>query len=158
MQAGQIHLTLMFLGDVESTRIEAIRSALSEPLHGVLPIGLELGGNGAFPSLERPRVLWAGVRMPDGDLVLLHGRIEQAMAGLGFAREDRAFSPHLTLGRVREDAGSVYLRAIREAIGDTARETPQAFSVTKVTLFRSQLKPEGAVYSVLAEFPLGAEA
>jgi RNA 2',3'-cyclic 3'-phosphodiesterase len=154
MQAGQIHLTLKFLGDVESARVEAVRGALGVALQGTHPVALELAGHGVFPSLDRPRVLWAGVTMPTDDLFQIHERIELAMAGLGFEREERAFAPHLTLGRVREGAGSVYLNSVREAITNAGRETSLPFSASKVTLFRSQLKPEGAVYSALAEFPL----
>jgi 2'-5' RNA ligase len=96
--------------------------------------------------------------MADGNLVHMQERVEQSMAGLGFACEPRAFSPHLTLGRVREGAGVVYLRAVREALTVSAPETALRFSVSKVTLYRSQLRPEGALYSSLAEFPLEAGA
>ncbi len=157
-RADQIHLTLKFLGDVESMRIQAIRAALSESLRDAHPMALELAGNGAFPNIDRPRVLWAGVNMLTGDLVQMHARIEQAMERIGFQPDGRAFAPHLTLGRVREGAGSVYLQAVRAALTMPGRETSLPFSGSKVTLFRSQLKPEGAIYSALAEFPLEAEA
>ncbi len=156
MRAGQIHLTLKFLGEVEGARAEAIALQLPDALRATPVLALELVGNGAFPSLERPRVLWAGVHLPDGNLVELQERIEERMVGLGFTREPRAFSPHLTLGRAREGARVIDLRALRDALMAAAPETTLRFEVARVTLFRSQLTPDGAIYSSLAEFPLEA--
>ena len=157
-RADQIHLTLKFLGDVESRRIEAITTALGEALRDSHAFELTLAGNGAFPSLDRPRVLWAGVEMHDETLSALQSAVEESMAGIGYARETRPFSPHLTLGRVREGSGAVYLRAVREAIAAPLDRPVLGFLASRVVLFRSQLRPEGALYSSLAQFELEARA
>jgi 2'-5' RNA ligase len=86
----------------------------------------------------------------------MQARVEESMAGIGFPREARAFAPHLTLGRVRDGIGAVDLRAIGEALAGAPAGSTLTFVASKVVLFRSELRPEGAVHSPLAEFQLAA--
>jgi 2'-5' RNA ligase len=157
LPAASIHLTLKFLGEVDHARIPEIEDALNSALAGAREVEVALAGNGAFPNLTRPRVVWAGVRMLGGELASIVERLEQSMAGIGFAREARAFAPHLTLGRVREGVGAADLRAIGEAAAREPSASLLSFVVSRVTLFRSELRPEGAVYTRLAEFQLAGE-
>ena len=96
-----LHMTLKFFGEVASERLDVIAEALRFAANGADTLGLELGDLGAFPSRNRPRVLWVGVQAPSG-LELLQDRIERGCEAIGFPPEGAPFQPHITLGRVRE--------------------------------------------------------
>ena len=104
---------------------------------------------GAFPSLKSPRVVWIGIEDQGGQLVRLQNQIEKEMANLGFEEEKRAFSPHLTLGRVRSPRGKDEL--VKYLLDERERVFGE-INVDRVILFKSELKPTGAVYTVLKEF------
>lgn len=139
-----LHLTLKFLGSVTPDRLAAIAIALRGALAAEIALPLRVASLGAFPDLQRPRVLWAGVTHPD--LPRLARQIDVGLAGLGFARETRALHPHITLGRVRSLSGWRSLRARIEA------HQVECFGVsmaTSVALYRSDLQPDGAVHTLL---------
>jgi len=96
-----LHMTLKFFGEVATERLDVIAEALRFAANGADTLGLELGDLGAFPSRNRPRVLWVGVQAPSG-LELLQDRIERGCEAIGFPPEGAPFQPHITLGRVRE--------------------------------------------------------
>ena len=96
-----LHMTLKFFGEVAPERLDVIAEALRFAGHGADTLALELGDLGAFPSRNRPRVLWVGVQAPAG-LELLQDRIERGCEAIGFPPEGAPFQPHITLGRVRE--------------------------------------------------------
>jgi RNA 2',3'-cyclic 3'-phosphodiesterase len=149
---GNLHLTVKFLGNVAEDRIGAIAGALERAAAGVQPFDAELVGLGAFPSATRPRVVWAGVTQGASAMVELAGRVDSALAALGFAREERAFSPHVTLGRVREPRRDP---SLAEALRGAAAVRFGRIRVTEASLMRSQLSPHGARYSQLASASLG---
>jgi len=144
-----IHFTLKFLGNVEEGNIEKIAQGIQNGMRGFKPWSAAVKNMGAFPSLKSPRVVWIGIEDQGGQLVRLQNQIEKEMANLGFEEEKRAFSPHLTLGRVRSPKGKdelvKYLLDEREQIFGEIK-------VDRVILFKSELKPTGAVYTVLKEF------
>lgn len=144
-----IHLTLKFLGGIEEGDIEKIAQGIQDGIKGFKPLSVAVKNVGAFPSLKSPRVVWIGLEDQSGQLVKLQNQIEKEMSKLGFEEEKRAFSPHLTLGRVRSPKGKdelvKYLLDERERVFGEIR-------VDRVILFRSELKPTGAVYTVLKEF------
>lgn len=147
-----LHLTLKFLGDVARSRIPQLTEALAAVARQTAPFSLALGTLGAFPSPERPRVLWIGL---SGDLVqltALQQRIEAALAPLGFAPEERPFTPHLTLGRVaapRNAPAPSFAGLLRS---HAAAPTPPIL-VEAFALMSSTLTPSGAIYRRLALFP-----
>jgi RNA 2',3'-cyclic 3'-phosphodiesterase len=96
-----LHMTLKFFGEVAPERLDVIAEALHFAGHGAGTLALELGELGAFPSRNRPRVLWVGVQAPAA-LELLQDRIERGCEAIGFPPEGAPFQPHITLGRVRE--------------------------------------------------------
>lgn len=136
------HLTLKFLGAVPGERVVAVsaalESAVSEP-----PLELEARGLGAFPTIRRPRVLWAGIVVGVPRLVTLAAAVERALVPLGFPPEARPFQAHLTLGRVRSprDAG-----ALAKAIEAEGAVALGAWTASEVVLYQSHLKPTGAVH------------
>ena len=146
-----LHLTLRFLGETEESGVAPLTAALDGVTAGTPPCQLTLGPLGAFPDVRRPRVLWLGLKgAGTAALRSLQRRIEERVTGLGWEREGRPFSPHLTLGRVRPG------RAADPGEGWTRAAVPElAFRVEEVVLMRSDLRPDGARYSVLHRAPLG---
>ena len=149
-----IHLTLKFLGDVPVARIEALASALQEACAPHGGFAVRIAGLGCFPNLRRPRVIWVGVEEPSEALVRLQRDVERALTPLGHPPERRAFSPHLTLGRVQRRASRDDAARIGEVVATTDPGTMGEVPITQFALIRSVLKPTGAEYTTLAEFPL----
>jgi 2'-5' RNA ligase len=149
-----IHLTLKFLGDVSPANVDLLEQMLSVEVcqHRAFEIGF--GGLGAFPSPKRPRVIWIGIQAPAGLEALQHG-IEAATATLGYPDEERPFSPHLTIGRVKQNVSSADIQKIRTALEKTEVGSLGRTKVSAVHLFKSDLKPAGAVYTRLFSAPLG---
>jgi 2'-5' RNA ligase len=153
-----VHLTLKFLGEIPEGSVQPLQAAICEAARGVSPFTVEVGGLGCFPNLTRPRVVWVGVDCPDGSLAEVQKRIEEAAAACGFEREARAFSPHLTLGRVRQGEPPATLRQLGGVVALFPAPQRQRLEVSEVCLFRSVLKPEGAQYTVLTHARLGEPA
>lgn len=151
-----IHLTLKFLGNIAAGRIPELTKAISEAARGMAPFRLELGSLGAFPNLRAPRVIWVGLGGEIASLITLQKNIESALISLGFAPEDRAFSPHLTLGRVRERTSPSERRRLGEVVASLKAEAISPFRVDSLSLMRSRLTREGAFYNCLASVPLGS--
>ena len=149
-----IHLTLKFLGNVDADRISQITGAMEEAAQGVPPFHLEIKGLGVFPNLRRVQVAWVGVSGEVDKLVQLQQRLESNLAGLGFAPEPRAFTPHLTLARVRDQASPEERQRLGQLIADTKFEATGSFPVEAISLIRSQLTREGAIYSQISSVKL----
>jgi 2'-5' RNA ligase len=151
-----IHLTLKFLGDVSPANLEMLKQMLSAEVSQHRAFEMGFGGLGAFPSPKRPRVIWIGIQAPAGLEALQHG-IEAATATLGYPDEQRPFSPHLTIGRVKQNINSAGMQEIRAALEGTRIGSLGSAKVSAVHLFKSDLKPDGAVYTRLFSAPLKIE-
>lgn len=149
-----IHLTLKFLGNVPAGKIGSIQKAMETACSGIPPFQLELRDTGAFPNLKRVQVIWVGVSGDTEKLSLLQKRIDSALSPLGFAVEARPFTPHLTLARLRESASPGERQEIGELITRTKLETPCLINVDQLSLMRSQLTREGAIYSRIGSVKL----
>ena len=147
---SSIHLTLKFLGDVDINMVQSLSEAISEASKGISPFHLNLEKSGAFPNLRNPRVIWVGLAGDIDTLGKLQQNIESALNPLGFPPEGRRFSPHLTLGRVRDKASSHNKRNLGEAVSALKVASSSSFEVQSVSLMRSVLSREGAIYSCLA--------
>jgi len=154
VDTGSIHLTLKFLGNIATETIPELTKVLSEAARGITPFHLELGEMGVFPNLRAPRVVWVGLRGETATLSVLQENIESALIPLGFPPENRAFSPHLTLGRVREKASPGERRSLGQAVASSKVASREPFPVDSLSLMRSTLTREGAVYSRLYSFAL----
>lgn len=154
-----LHLTLQFLGEQPDPRLAEAEAALEEAAAGVPPFEIALHGLGAFPGLERPRILWVGVAGGAMEARGLQARVASALAARGFPPDDRPWHPHLTIGRVfderrwRRDSGSVLAEQIRRLGSAAFGSVP----VGAIALMRSDLHPSGARYSQLRGFPLGRQ-
>jgi len=149
-----IHMTLKFLGTVASDRIDTITTAMEEARQGVSPFHLEVKDLGVFPNLRRVQVVWVGVSGEVDKLAKLQQRIESNLAGLGFAPERRRFTPHLTLARLRDRASLEEREGLGKLIASTKFEAAYAFPVDTISLMRSQLTREGAIYSRIGSVEL----
>lgn len=147
-----LHFTLAFLGELERGGVDAVREASQEAALACKPFDLRFGGLGAFPPTGRPRVIWIGLSQGADELTRLQSGLAQALVQRGFALEERAFVPHLTLGRVADDA---HLADPAALLGQTAPQM-EAIAVDRIRVMRSQLTPAGAVYSVLHECPFAS--
>ena len=153
-----IHLTLKFLGDVDSGRVDLLLAAMDKAAGGFqcCSFPLSLSGLGVFPNTREPRVLWAGV---EGDLEAL-GRLQvlmdEALSEVGFARERRPFRPHLTLGRVRDQVSQTERKRIGEVMRTARLAGDHCWEAQEIHLVRSTLTPGGAIYDSVGVKPLGA--
>jgi RNA 2',3'-cyclic 3'-phosphodiesterase len=146
--AENIHLTLKFLGDVSPSSLASIQDMLKTE-SGLHPrFHLKVGGLGTFPSQKRLRVVWLGVDTPP-ELVSLQRGLESASTKLGYTPETRPFSPHLTLGRVRENVTTAELIALTSALKENKINALGVFLVEEIHLFKSDLLPGGSVYTRL---------
>lgn len=145
-----VHLTLKFLGGVPVDTIPSIVEAISSAAQPWPPFSLQIGGSGAFPNWQRPQVFWVGIGGEIGGLTALHRELESALSPLGFPPESRAFSPHLTLGRLRDRASAEDRRRFGQWAQSVQFGAQESFQVNALRLMKSQLTPEGPVYSLLA--------
>lgn len=145
-----IHITLKFLGNVEEGRIEEVVHAVREAVNSLDPFVVALGGTGTFPNARRPRVLWVGVEKGSENLVELATRIEAKLSDLGFPKEKRKFSAHLTIGRVRSPSRIEATVRAMHSIGFEG----EGFEVGEVVVMKSDLRPTGAIYTALGRIKL----
>lgn len=151
--AKNIHLTLKFLGDVSPADVDVLTRMLRAEADSCPAFELTVGGLGSFPNSKRIRVLWVGIQAP-AELDALQRGIESACARLGFESDPRPFSPHLTLGRVRDTASAADLQRIRKTVEETTIDSLGTARVDSVHLYKSDLKPGGSVYTRLFSAPL----
>ena len=156
IDADGIHLTLRFLGGIEPDRVPQISESLLGAAAQSGRFALRLGGLGAFPSLDRPRVFWVGLDGELDRLKRLHARVEGALSRVGVEPEARDFEPHLTVGRMRNGIAQHLARRAGYAFARAKLPMPALeFTVASITLFRSHLSDTGARYEALSEAPLG---
>jgi len=148
-----IHLTLKFLGDISPTNVEALAQILATEANSCSQFDISINGLGSFPNSKRPRVLFIGIRAP-AELDALQRGVESACARLGYKSEAGPFSPHLTIGRVRQNVTFAEQKRIREILEETKIDSLGTASVNSVHLYKSELKPTGAVYTKLFSAPL----
>ena len=151
-----IHLTLKFLGNVNPAQIEGVAEAMRQAPLGASSLRILLSGLGMFPNEERPRVIWAGVQGDLNSLGKLQARIDDEVSRLGFSRERRPFSPHLTLGRVRDKTANAIRLRISAAISACTMSPTESWQVESVRLVQSHLTPGGTTYTDLASVSLGS--
>lgn len=154
-----IHLTLKFLGQVPSDQIDLILSSLRTAVATHHAFTLEVADAGCFPNLHRPRVVWVGIKedAPGNRLAHLQRSVENAISPLGYPTEQRGFSPHLTLGRLARDVRPGDLKKVGDVIAASQVGSLGRWDVINVALIKSDLKPTGAVYTILAHAPLAGK-
>jgi len=149
-----IHLTLKFLGSIAVDKIAEITKAVEEAAQGISPFHLEVKDMGVFPNLRRVQVAWVGIGGEVDKLSRLQQRVESNLVPLGFASESRPFTPHLTLARLRNQASLDERQRFGQLILGTRFEAVYTIEVGTVSLMRSQLTREGAIYSRISSVGL----
>jgi RNA 2',3'-cyclic 3'-phosphodiesterase len=151
-----IHLTLVFLGDISVLNLALLEDALQIELNGYSSFEINVGQIGAFPSNQRPRVIWVGVEAPK-ELFEIQAKIENRLHHLGYPREDRHFSPHLTIGRMARGGSPRDLKTTSHVLHSLRIGFIGNELVQEICLFKSDLKPTGALYSRLATVKLSGK-
>jgi 2'-5' RNA ligase len=144
-----IHLTLKFLGDVGRERLPDMAKVLDGLSCGFYPFEIGIKGLGAFPGMSRARVVWVGLTGELGRLQMLAEAVENGLSGLGFEKEKRPFSPHLTLARVRPETTSQEHKTLADVLGTYRFNLSSRIKVNGLSLMQSTLTPRGAIYNRL---------
>jgi RNA 2',3'-cyclic 3'-phosphodiesterase len=147
----KLHCTLKFLGDTPPDRVDPLVAALVTLAGRMKPVTAVYSGLGVFPERGEPRIVWAGIRDATRGLAALAAEIDVLTATFGFAKERRAFSPHVTLGRVK---GSRGIRELLDILETVTFDCPPV-QIHEVLLVSSELRPSGSVYTVAARCALG---
>ncbi len=144
------HLTLRFIGNISIPASDVLREKMRSVVVGYDEMEFEIRSSGVFPSWKEPRVLWIGLNPTRGDLLGLQKKVEEIVQSVGYPPEKQRFHPHITVGRVKNE--SAYVSRVWGSV-----EIPpvEPFVISKVTLFRSNLLPTGAVYERVEDFLLG---
>jgi 2'-5' RNA ligase len=142
-----LHLTLKFLGEVNETDLYKVCKTAEQAVAEQAVFEMNLVGVGAFPTAHRPRIIWAGVGSGADELSQMHHKIETAFRAQGYPREDRPFTPHLTLGRMRQPEPTPQLAA---ALANLANWSGGVTQVQEILVMSSRLSPSGPTYSVMS--------
>ncbi len=151
---ANIHLTLKFLGDIDADSPAKIIGALEEAIKGSKPFDIEVKGLGVFPNMNRIQIIWVGLYGEMEKLGQIQKNIEAGLKPLGFLPENRPFTPHLTLGRVRDYCRPEERQKLGQVISANSFEGKHIITVTSINLMKSQLTPEGPIYSKLGAVTL----
>jgi 2'-5' RNA ligase len=147
---SNLHITVWFFGEIADDAAAALTGQLHAPL-GVTPFELAVRGCGAFPRSGPPRVLWIGTADGTAAMVDAHAALARRLAPLGYLPESRAYSPHVTLARVKDPGRAA--RTVRQTLAGDPADCGRT-GVDALTLFRSRLSPQGASYEPLLRVPL----
>lgn len=148
VEPHNVHVTVKFLGDVADDAVPGIEAAIREAVRGERPFRARLRNVGQFPPRGAARVWWIGLDGAEA-LVRIAGRLETSLGALGFPREERGFTPHVTVARARSAAGADRARAAveRTPIDDEVQ-------VARIVLYRSELGRGGPTYTPVVVVPL----
>jgi 2'-5' RNA ligase len=152
VRPANIHLTIVFMGDVDPDRLTAIEAALYPVCSGQSPFRVALKGTGVFPNRRRPNVIWIGLAGDVEEMSQFREALQDQLASFGIQKEARTFKPHLTLGRFRR--GSSPGGALDLALSRFADLESPVCDLRAMTLFRSDLKPDGPIYTRLKQWAL----
>ena len=147
------HLTVKFLGEIEENQVEPIQRTVETAVSHCSSFSLQIEGFGGFPHLRMPRVLWAGVSGQVDELQLLALHVDEALSPLGFPSESKSFRPHLTLARIKDRGREVGVALTKLDLLPHAQFFGNLL-VERLCLFKSELKPTGAIYQQLWDVPL----
>ena len=140
-----IHLTLKFLGAIQKKRVEVVCSVIGQIASEFALFNFTVGGLGAFPSSRNPKVIWAGIN-PNKNLIVLRDKIESVLLSVGVPKEKRPFSPHLTIGRLKDSKGK---NSLRQVLDELKHEQLGTFETSRIVFYKSDLLPTGSVHYIL---------
>lgn len=149
-----MHVTLLFLGEVDDREIVQVCRLAQQAVQEMPPFPLAIEGFGCFPHARRPRVLWVGVGQGKEEMLRLYDALATPLSALGYRREDRPYSPHITLGRTKSDGP---MQALGDALEKYRTWEGGTMQVDEVLLMGSELTREGPIYTVLGRAILGTK-
>jgi RNA 2',3'-cyclic 3'-phosphodiesterase len=149
-----IHLTLKFLGELGPANVGLLSQAVQAVCSQQAPFKITVSGLGSFPNLHQPRVIWVGLQAPP-DLDRLQRKIDVAAARLGYTAEDKPFSAHLTIGRIREQLSPDEIKLLQAALAWFQIADVGVFIVRTVSLYNSELLPTGPLYTAIFNARVG---
>lgn len=152
--AGNIHLTLKFLGEIKEEKQPAIAKILDETVNSKPPFQIEICALGAFPGIDSPRVIWLGIGSGGKETKEIVQELENRFEKIGIPKEGRPFSSHITIGRVRSSLNRQQLVQKLKEAENKIRRVNLKFNAAKITLFKSALTSKGPIYEVLKEASL----
>ncbi len=149
VKESNIHLTIKFLGDIPSSQVKDVSSAVKQLCSDLEPFTLELDRPGVFPDLRRPRVLWIGLKGPADSLAGVQNLVEETLFLQGFPKEKRLFIPHITVGRIkgRPPSSKSLARFLKTDLPSSKS------AIDRLCLYKSVLTPSGPVYTPLGVYP-----
>ena len=150
VEPENIHITLKFLGDTQENIIDDIERIMKESVQDIKPFSITLRGTGVFPNNNYVKIVWIGIT-DNGSIATIAQRIEEKLTPLGFKREHRGFSPHLTIGRVKTARNK---DPLLKTVGNHTSEEFAVQEVHSITLKKSELTPKGPIYTTLREVRL----
>jgi 2'-5' RNA ligase len=153
--ADSMHITLLFLGEVDDRSLHAVCRAVKVVAASEPPFTMHVSGVGAFPTLRRPKIAWAGILEGSEQLKRLHGKLEEKMLDLGcYRKEERDYTPHLTMGRVKSETdGSALAPELTKRQAWEGGKTV----VNEVLVFSSMLEEDGPIYTILGRGELSGK-
>jgi RNA 2',3'-cyclic 3'-phosphodiesterase len=153
VESQNIHLTLKFLGDVSPEKLERIAVALKDEIKSRERFSMTVNGLGVFPNSSHPRIIWIGLTAPPA-LIELQRCVEQFSSRMGYAPEERPFSPHLTIGRIGQAATQAGLAEIKAALDSHSIGNIGTVQVDSLNIYKSDLQAGGPVYTRLYRIPM----
>lgn len=156
VQPQNIHLTLKFLGEINEGKIAEIAAIIKAVADNNRPYPLTLSSVGAFPRIDSPRVIWAGVDAGNEETTRIAKELDDKISLIGILKEERPFSSHITIGRTRSNLNMAKLAQGLKDMAGKAGLPDLSCQVSKITLFKSTLTPKGPLYEALKETSLRA--
>ncbi|MFA5362234.1 MAG: RNA 2',3'-cyclic phosphodiesterase [Candidatus Omnitrophota bacterium] len=151
---GNIHLTLKFLGEIDENTVQAVENIIEKTARTKRSFIVHVSSLGGFPGLTSPRVIWIGIDKGDTEVKEIAQDLEKSLEEIGIPPENREFSSHITIGRIRSKLNRA---GLAQALTDF-KNAPQTenieFPVKKITLFKSTLTPQGPIYEIVKESSL----
>jgi len=152
VKPDNIHLTLKFLGEVDETKLESVIQETEAVAKNNPGFKIQIESLGSFPKIDFPRVVWVGVKQGSAETKKIAKELESSLEKIGFAKEDRPFSSHITIGRTRSSKNQRTLSDELKKLED--KFTAGEFMAEKITLYKSTLSPQGPTYEALREISL----
>lgn len=148
VEKDNLHLTIKFIGEVSESKVEQVKHTIVQSLQHHKTFEIEISGLGMYPHQNNPRVVWLGI-INEKPLIQIAQKLDQTLTTLDIKPEQRAFSPHLTIARVRRNTDKTTAMAIGKTLSNYQVDPLGAFTIDRVVLYQSQLTPTGPVYSTL---------
>ncbi len=156
VEPNNIHLTLKFLGEIDDKKMAEVARVLETVACAEKSFSIRLKSIGAFPNTNSPRVIWVGLDKGDNETGMIAGMLEEKISEIGIPKENRSFSTHITIGRLRSGLNRLKLVRMLNSLEDNPSKEDLEFKVSKITLFKSTLAPYGPIYEILKEASLKA--